>query len=196
MVEPLLTRHEESLMVLAAPAGPDARDSISASLVSRVLRSLKQNFDYVIVDTSPASTSTLQALDETDECIMIATLDVPTLKNVKIASETLDLLNFPDRGGHLVLNRADDKVGLTQQGRADPLDLNVPIPTSTEVANATNAGTPIVLAVPTTPPAAPSAAGSFRVERPRRLPPVRDRRACRRRRPSPRTPTPPQEVTT
>ena len=78
MVEGLLTRHEESLMVLAAPAGPDARDRVSASLISRVLRTLKQEFDYVVVDTCPSFDElTLQALDETDECVIIATLDVP-----------------------------------------------------------------------------------------------------------------------
>ncbi len=95
MVEGLLTRHEESLMVLAAPAGPDARDRVSASLIARVLRTLKQEFDYVVVDTCPSFDElTLQALDETDECVIIATLDVPTLKNVKVAIETLDLLNI------------------------------------------------------------------------------------------------------
>ena len=113
MVEGLLTRHEESLMVLAAPACPDARDRVSASLVSRMLRTLKQEFDYVVVDTCPSFDElTLQALDETDECVIIATLDVPTLKNVKVAIETLDLLNIAIDHRHLVLNRADDAVGL------------------------------------------------------------------------------------
>ena len=124
MVEGLLTRHEESLMVLAAPAGPDARDRVSASLVARVLRTLKQEFDYVVVDTCPSFDElTLQALDETDECILIATLDVPTLKNVKVAIETLDLLNIAIDHRRLVLNRADDAVGLdARQGGADLVD--------------------------------------------------------------------------
>ena len=80
---------------------------------------LKQNFDYVVVDTAPAFDEyVLQAFDETDELLLVTTLDVPTLKNVKIAVETLDLLNFPKPRRHLVLNRADDKVGLTAgQGR-------------------------------------------------------------------------------
>ena len=154
MVEGLLTRHEESLMVLAAPAGPDARDRVSATLVSRVLRTLKQEFDYVIVDTCPSFDElTLQALDETDQCIIIATLDVPTLKNVKVAIETLDLLNIASGRRLLVLNRADDAVGLDDSKVEQILSMpvNVPIPTSVDIAAATNSGTPIVLSSPNHP---------------------------------------------
>ena len=152
MVEGLLTRHEDSLMILAAPAGPDARDRVSATLIARVLRSLKQEFDYVVVDTCPSFDElTLQALDETDECIILATLDVPTLKNVKVALETLDLLNIAVDHRHLVLNRADDAVGLDDAKVEQILSMPVStaIPTSTDIAAATNAGTPIVVSQPT-----------------------------------------------
>ena len=151
MVEGLLTRHEQSLMILAAPAGPDARDRMSATLVARVLRTLKQEFDYVVVDTCPSFDElTLQALDETDECILITTLDVPTLKNVKVAIETLDLLNIAVDHRRLVLNRADDAVGLDHSKVEQILSMPVstPIPTSTDIAAATNSGTPIVLSSP------------------------------------------------
>src|SRR5688572_16036269 len=85
IVDPLLTRHADSLMVLAAPSMPDARDRVTPALVSRMLRTLQQQFDFVVVDTAPNfDEQTLTALDEVDECIIVATLDVPTLKNVKV----------------------------------------------------------------------------------------------------------------
>jgi len=154
LVESLLTRHEDSLMVLAAPNLPDARDRVSARLVSRMLRTLRQQFDYVVVDTAPAfDEQTLQALDETDECVIIATLDVPTLKNVKVALETLDLLNIAQGHRHLVLNRADEAVGLDSEKVEQILGMSiaVPIPSSTEIAASTNSGKPIVLANPDHP---------------------------------------------
>jgi pilus assembly protein CpaE len=154
LAESLLTRHEESLMVLAAPNLPDARDRVTARLVSRMLRTLRQQFDYVVVDTAPNfDEQTLQALDETDECVVIATLDVPTLKNVKVALETLDLLNIAQGHRHLVLNRADDAVGLDNDKVEHILGLPVttPIPSSTDIAAATNAGRPIVVATPEHP---------------------------------------------
>jgi pilus assembly protein CpaE len=119
-----------------------------------VLRTLKQQFDYVVIDTAPNfDEQTLQALDETDECIIVATLDVPTLKNVKVAIETLDLLSIAVDHRHLVLNRADDAVGL-DNAKVEAIlgvPITVPIPTSTDVAAATNLGTPIVLSNPDHP---------------------------------------------
>src|SRR3954452_8201758 len=150
-LEPLLTPHRRGFSTLVAPVQPDAKDSIPASLVARILSVLKANFDFVIVDTSPAfDEHVLQAFDETDELLLVTTLDVPTLKNVKIACETLDLLNFPKRHRHLVLNRADDKVGLAPEKVEVTLDMRIAqaIPTSPEVANATNAGEPIVASSP------------------------------------------------
>jgi pilus assembly protein CpaE len=151
MVESLLTRHEQSLMVLAAPNLPDARDRVSAALVSRMLRTMRSEFDYVVVDTAPNfDEQTLQALDETDDCVIIATLDVPTLKNVKVALETLDLLNIAPGHRHLVLNRADDAVGLDSEKVEQILGMPITmaVPSSVEIAAATNAGVPIVLGSP------------------------------------------------
>jgi pilus assembly protein CpaE len=154
MVESLLTRHEQSLMVLAAPSLPDARDRVSATLVARMMRTLKQEFDYVVVDTCPSfDEQTLQALDETDECVIVATLDVPTLKNVKVALETLDLLNIAQDSRHLVLNRADDEVGLAVEKVEQILGMPITtaIPSSLEIAASTNAGKPIVMSNPKHP---------------------------------------------
>ena len=106
---------------------------------------LKDNFDYVVVDTAPNFDEfVLQAFDETDQLLLVTTLDVPTLKNVKIAVETLDLLNFPKPRRHLVLNRADDKVGLSSKDIEATLGLTVDasVPTSREVQISINQGEP------------------------------------------------------
>jgi pilus assembly protein CpaE len=153
-LEPLLTPHRNGISALVAPVQPDAKDSIPPSLVSKILVILKQNFDYVIVDTSPAfDEHVLQAFDETDDLLLVATLDVPTLKNVKIAAETLDLLNFPKSRRLLILNRADDKVGLSPDKVESTLDMKIraSIPTSPEVASATNSGEPIMASNPKHP---------------------------------------------
>jgi pilus assembly protein CpaE len=153
-LEPLLTPHRSGIKALVAPVQPDAKDSIPPSLISKILMILKQHFDFVIVDTSPAfDEHVLQAFDETDDLLLVATLDVPTLKNVKIAAETLDLLNFPKSRRRLILNRADDKVGLSADKVETTLDMKIQasIPTSHEVANATNSGEPIMASNPRHP---------------------------------------------
>ena len=151
VLEPLLTSYKDYLWALVAPVQPDARDTIPAPLVGRVLGLLKSQFDHVVVDTSPGLDEyVLQAFDETDEMLLVTTLDVPTLKNVKVAVETLDLLNFPKPRRHLVLNRADDKVGLTADKVESTLGMKISasIPTSSQVAHATNSGEPIIIAQP------------------------------------------------
>lgn len=151
VLEPILTPYRDGLSALVAPVQPDAKDTIPASLVGKVLGLLKSHFDYVVVDTAPAFDEyVLQALDETDELLLVTTLDIPTLKNVKVAVETLDLLNFPKPKRRLVLNRADDKVGLTADKVESTLGMSiaVSVPTSSQVAHATNAGEPITSAQP------------------------------------------------
>jgi pilus assembly protein CpaE len=153
-LDPLLTPHRDGIHTLVAPVQPDAKESIPASLVSKVLRLLRSKFDYVVVDTEPSlDEHVLQAFDETDELLLVTTLDIPTLKNVKIAVETLDLLNFPKNQRRLILNRADDKVGLSSDKVESTLGMSIAasIPTSPQVASSTNAGEPIVASLPRHP---------------------------------------------
>lgn len=154
MLEGLLTRHEDSLTVLAAPAHPDVRERITPLLISRILRALREGFDYIVVDTSPSfDDATLTALDETDECVVIATLDVPTLKNVKVALETMDMLSIARGHRHLLLNRADDEVGISVEKVESILAMPVTsqVATAVDIAAATNSGTPIVVHKPQHP---------------------------------------------
>ena len=151
LLQQLLTEHSENLSILAAPTRPDAKERIPADLIGRTLTELRRHFEYVVVDTSPGfEEAVLQALDHTDELILVATLDVPAVKNMKMAIETLDLLDLVKENRHLVLNRADDAVGL---GKHDvegilKLPIDATIPTDIAVASATNHGRPLVLSQP------------------------------------------------
>ena len=154
LLQTLLTRHEHGLAILAAPTNPEGKDRIPPSLVRKVLKTLRSNFDYIVVDTSPGfEDQVLQAFDETDECVLVATLDVPTVKNVKVAMETLDLLDLVRGHRHLVLNRADDQVGLSVANVESILGMPISttLPSSVAVPHATNHGRPIVLAHPEHP---------------------------------------------
>lgn len=153
-IEELMTPHESGLMVLAAPSQPDARERVSGALVTRLLQTLQQHFDYIVLDTAPAfDEQTLTALDETDECIIVATLDVPTLKNVKVALETLDILGVAEGHRHLLLNRADEQVGIGADKVEGILGMkvSVAVATSLDIAKATNAGRPLMLSSPSHP---------------------------------------------
>jgi pilus assembly protein CpaE len=154
LLQNLLTRHESGISILAAPTHPEGRDAITASLTRRVIQTLRRHFDYVVIDTPPGfDEQVLGAFDETDEVVVVATLDVPTIKNTKVALETLDLLRLVPNGRHLLLNRADEEVGLSLANVEEILAMpvSVSLPSSTAVASATNHGRPIVLSKPDHP---------------------------------------------
>jgi pilus assembly protein CpaE len=111
-------------------------------------------FQFVVVDTPPAFTDhVLAAFDESDYVALLATLDIPALKNLKLTLETLDLLNYPRDKWRIVLNRADSKVGL-QLGEVEKtlrVPIAVQIPSSRSVPASINRGVPIVLDEPSHP---------------------------------------------
>ena len=130
MLDGLLTRHQDSLMVLAAPPHPDTRERITPLLVvadhPHAAGDLRLHRDRHL---APAfDEQVLTALDETDEFVLVTTLDVPTLKNVKVAVETFDALHIARDNRHLVLNRADDEVGINADKVEGILGMTVDAP--------------------------------------------------------------------
>jgi pilus assembly protein CpaE len=148
---PLLTKYSENMWTLLAPNAPELDGSTGRHLVGHILATLKQSFDYVVVDTPPAfDDHVLQAFDESDLLLLLLTLDIPALKNLKITLETLNLLNFPRDKYRIVLNRADSKVGLTASEVEKTLKTTIAasIPSTHEVPASVNRGEPIVSSQP------------------------------------------------
>jgi pilus assembly protein CpaE len=153
-VQALLTPHSPGLTTLVAPVEPGSAESIPATLVAHILELLREHFDYVVVDTPPAfDDQVLAAFDLSDVVALIATLDIPALKNLKLTLETMELLNYPRDRWRIVLNRADSKVGLAigEVEKTLRAPISVQIPSSRDVPAAINRGVPIVLDDPRHP---------------------------------------------
>lgn len=153
-VQSLLTEHSPGLSVLAAPLTVDAEEQILPDDVGATLRTLKSMFDVVLVDTSGSFDDlALTAFDHSDVLLLVGTLDIPALKNLKVATGTLDLLNIPRETWRLVLNRADARVGLSTSEFQETLKLDIEthLPTSREVLASVNRGEAIVQAHPKHP---------------------------------------------
>ena len=149
-----LTPHRGQVFLLAAPLEPGLSETISAEAVARIIRLMKRNYKYVIVDTPPSFTDhVLAALDESDESVLITSMDVPSIKNLKLSLQTLELLGFGRDRIRLILNRADSKVGLRVQEVEKTLGtrIDVSIPSSREVPLSINRGTPLILEDPKSP---------------------------------------------
>ena len=150
----LLTAHRTGVQALVAPMEPSTADTISTGLVKRVIDVLQQEFDYVVIDTPPAlDDNVLAAFDRSDMVALLATLDIPALKNLKLTLETLDLIGYPREKLRIVLNRADSKVGLALSEVEKTLKAPIvaQIPSSRDVPASTNRGVAIVVDEPKNP---------------------------------------------
>ena len=105
----------------------------------------------IVVDTSPFFHGPMLAtLDRTDELLMVCGLDVPTLKNVRLSLQTLELLSFPQTRIRFLLNRANSKVGLKKREveAALGVKIGVEVPSERIVPLGVNRGKPAVLVRP------------------------------------------------
>lgn len=144
-----LTKHRSGIELLAAPAEPIQADQIGPAAVQHILGTMRNMFGYVVIDAPPAFTDVVLAgLDESDEVVLVASMDVPSIKNLKMALQTLEQLGITRSRVHVVLNRSDSKVGLRLQEveKAIGTSVDVAVPSSREVPLSVNQGVPLALA--------------------------------------------------
>jgi pilus assembly protein CpaE len=143
------TRHTSGLDILPAPLRPEDAELVTEAKLARLLEVARESYDVIVVDTSPFFHGPMLAtLDRTDELLLVCGLDVPTLKNVRLSLQTLELLAFPSNRIRVVLNRANSKVGMKPGEVEGALDVKVrfELPSDGKVPLAVNRGTPLVLA--------------------------------------------------
>jgi len=149
-VKLFLTPSEHGLYVLAGANDPVDADAIGHAHVSAVLPLLAQNFDYVVVDT-PAGLDelTLAAIECATDMLLVSSLDVTSIRSLHKALDALDKMAVTAER-HLVLNRADAKVGLEPSDAEEALGMKIccTIPVSRELPLALNLGTPVVVSEP------------------------------------------------
>ena len=145
------TKHKSGLDILPAPLRPEDAELVTEAKLGRLIEVARVCYDAIIVDTSPFFHGPMLAtLDRTDELLLVCSLDVPTLKNVRLALGTLDMLSFPPARIRIVLNRANSKVGMKQREVEAALEQKVryEIPSDRAVPISVNKGVPAVLGEP------------------------------------------------
>lgn len=143
------TRHQCGLDILPAPLRPEDAELVTESKLARLLEVARESYDVIVVDTSPFFHGPMLAtLDRTDELLMICGLDVPTLKNVRLSMQTLELLSFPAQRIRFVLNRSNSKVGMNKKEVEDALGIEIrfEMPSDRAVPLGVNRGQPPAIA--------------------------------------------------
>ena len=143
-------RHSSGVSVLAAPVQIDGVGAVTGDHVRKILQLVRQNYDYVIVDTAKSFTpATLAGLEQATEVLLLTTTDLPSLRNLK---RSIGLLARITKGGkdrfRLVINRYHAKDVVTPQDVERTLGMPVSWTLSNDYASvirSINEGKPLAL---------------------------------------------------
>ena len=146
-----LSTHQSGARALLAPLRPDQASVVSNDLLREVYGVLRATHDFVVVDSPPDFTpAVIAAVDASSHVCMVGMLDSLSLKNTKLGLDTLELMGYSSERTRIVLNRADSRVGITQEdvravtGRAP----DVLVPSHPDIPRSVNEARPIVRSHP------------------------------------------------
>lgn len=147
-VEDFLLAHESGFWVLPAPRHPAEADRIGLHHVTAVVTALRRQFDYVIVDTSAQlSEVTITALEMSTALICMATVDLPSIRNMRVFLDTLERLNISTERVTVVLNKVEADMGIQIEEVDEALHHKVVsvLPYAREVSRSINQGLPVMV---------------------------------------------------
>jgi pilus assembly protein CpaE len=112
-LDTFVINHSAGVRVLLAPPSPEMAELITPTAVKRVLEALRRQADLVIVDcTSWFNETTLSILDAADTVLTVLSLEITSIKNMRLFLEVAEQLGYESGKVKLVLNRADSSLGI------------------------------------------------------------------------------------
>jgi pilus assembly protein CpaE len=112
-LDTFVINHSSGVRVLLAPPSPEMAELVTTAGVKRVLEALRATHDLVVVDcTSWFNDTTLAILDMADVVLTMLSLEITSIKNMRMFLEVADQLGYESNKVRLVLNRADSTLGI------------------------------------------------------------------------------------
>jgi pilus assembly protein CpaE len=152
LLNSFLSPYSANLSLLAAPKEADSADDIKPEHVFEVLERLREAFDYVVLDPQHTFDAiTLAALDQSDEIVLVLSLDIPAIRSAQRALAIFDRLGYPRNKVRVVVNRWSKHVDIdlrqVEKFIGEPVVGFVPSDYQTTVTSI-NLGQPLVQAEP------------------------------------------------
>jgi len=149
LLKQLMSTHESSLDLLAAPENAIDAAEIDESFLSRILLMSRRIYDYVIIDTFPLFDRTVMTiLDLSDQAVIVVENVVPTLQTVRGFFDLLGEVNFPTSRQRVLMNRFSTRSGSPGVGDVSQYLGRKPdfvVPFDRGVILAANTGIPVVM---------------------------------------------------
>ncbi|HYO42187.1 MAG TPA: response regulator [Candidatus Limnocylindrales bacterium] len=112
-LDTFLIKHSAGIRVLLAPPSPEMAELITPAGTKRMLEALRATHDLVIVDCmSSFNDTTLAILDLADTVLTMLSLEITSIKNIRLFLEVAEQLGYGSEKVRLVLNRADSSLGI------------------------------------------------------------------------------------
>jgi pilus assembly protein CpaE len=112
-LDTFVINHSAGIRVLLAPPSPEMAELITTAAVKRVIEALRMEHDLVVVDcTSFFNDTTLAILDLSDVILTMLSLEITSIKNMRLFLEVAEQLGYESGKVRLVLNRADSTLGI------------------------------------------------------------------------------------
>ena len=146
-IKVFLEPHASGLYALVGPHFPAEAEEVTVWTVGEIIDILAGEFDYVVIDTAAGLDEyALAAAERSDDLVLVCVTDVPSVRGLRKALDAIDLLGMTKARRHLVLNRSDDKVGLSAADIEATIGVPVEamVPTSRSIQIAVNQGAPVV----------------------------------------------------
>ena len=152
IIESVVINHSTGIRVLLAPPAPEGADLVTAAFLRKMLDHLKATHDYVVVDLPAGLTDhSLGVMDLADQIVVVAALEITTIKNVRLFLEVADQLEYDRSKIRLVINRADTaqgiRIGDVEASIRRPIDGTV-VSDGRLAVLAVNRGVPFVVSNP------------------------------------------------
>jgi pilus assembly protein CpaE len=145
----VLVSHSTGVKVLLAPPTPEAAELVQPANMKRVLEVLRENFAYVVVDTWPSyGELVLTMLDVSDVILVLMTLEITSLKNIRVFLEIAQKLGYDEQKVQLVANRNDSSGGIKASDVEASLGRKIPhtiVSDGRALVLAVNRGVPFVI---------------------------------------------------
>jgi len=149
-LEGALVNHSSGIRVLLAPPSPEMSELVTVEHILRIISALKAHYDLIVIDAWPwLQDSTLTFLDQADTVLLVLTLEITNIKNIRQFVELGEQLGYAAGKVQLVLNRSDAAYGIRVQDVESSIGRKINhtvVSDGRTVVYALNRGVPFVVA--------------------------------------------------
>lgn len=148
-----IEQHSSGVHLLSAPYHPERATGFTGDDIRKALAYLRGQYDWVLIDTAKSfAPETLTAFEQCDDVFLLATVDLPSLRNIQRALPLLK--RVMPKGAeqlHLIINRYDptSEISLKDVERSVGMRVFATLANDYEVViRSINTGKPVVMSAP------------------------------------------------